>query len=271
MSRRFGNGIDLALQRIINLATPSAGTDAATKQYVDDRVNGLSWKDEVRVATTTAGTLATSFAAGQTVDGVTLAIGDRILIKDQATQSENGIYIVTAGTPTRATDADTTGELNNATVKVTSGTTNGANGGATFTQTTANPTVGTSNIVFVASIGGTTYTSGNGALAIVGSVISAIVKAGGGLLIGADGLAIDPTSQYARRAPYAANVPAGQTTTVITHNLNTTDVKAVVYDITTANSYVEIDTDVIVTGVNTLSLVFATAPTTGQYRVVVFS
>ena len=99
--------VSLNSQKITNLATPTNATDAATKQYVDDTVASISWKNEVRVATTVAGTLASSFANGQAVDGITLATGDRILIKDQATQTENGIYTVNAsGAPTRATDAD---------------------------------------------------------------------------------------------------------------------------------------------------------------------
>lgn len=84
-----------------------------------------SWKEPVRVATTTAGTLASSFENGDTVDGVTLATGNRILIKDQSSAAENGIYTVnTSGAPTRAAGADTGGELLGATVAVTEGTTN---------------------------------------------------------------------------------------------------------------------------------------------------
>ena len=79
-------------------------------------------------------------------------------IKDQSTASANGIYVVAAsGSPTRAADADTSADLNNATVYVTSGT---VNGGREYTQTTANPTVGTSNIVFVQKGTGGTYTAG---------------------------------------------------------------------------------------------------------------
>jgi hypothetical protein len=85
----------------------------------------LSWKQAVRAATTTNGTLATAFANGQSVDGVTLATGDRILLKNQTTGSENGIYTVNAsGAPTRASDADSGAKLVNATVKVSEGTTN---------------------------------------------------------------------------------------------------------------------------------------------------
>lgn len=86
----------------------------------------VDFKDSVRVATTTAGTLATSFENGDTVDGVTLATGNRILLKDQSTGSENGIYVVAAsGAPTRATDADTSAEVTSGLlVAVNEGTTN---------------------------------------------------------------------------------------------------------------------------------------------------
>jgi hypothetical protein len=84
-----------------------------------------AWKEPVRVATTTSGTLSTSFENGDTVDGVVLATGNRILIKNQSSAAENGIYTVNAsGAPTRATDADTGAELLGATVVVTEGTVN---------------------------------------------------------------------------------------------------------------------------------------------------
>ena len=92
--------------------SPSADADVATKSYVDAQRSGLDVKQSVRVATTEALTLASDFENGDTVDGVTLATGDRILIKNQATGSENGIYTVNAsGAPTRATDADSNTEV----------------------------------------------------------------------------------------------------------------------------------------------------------------
>ena len=114
---------------LTNLSTPSAGTDAANKNYVDTAISGLNSlfdaKGSVKLATSTAGTLATSFANGQTVDGVVLATNDRILIKNQASQAENGIYVVNAsGTPTRATDMDAWAEVPGAFVAVEEGTTN---------------------------------------------------------------------------------------------------------------------------------------------------
>ena len=91
--------IDVSSARITSLATPTQTTDAA-KAYVDAQLQGLDVKNSVRVATTANGTLASAFANGQTVDGITLATNDRILLKNQSTGSENGIYTVNAsGTP----------------------------------------------------------------------------------------------------------------------------------------------------------------------------
>lgn len=85
------------------------------------------------VATTASGTLATSFANGQSIDGVTLATGNRILIKNQGTASENGIYTVNAsGAPTRAADANSSAALAGSMVSIQSGT---ANGGRQFATT----------------------------------------------------------------------------------------------------------------------------------------
>jgi hypothetical protein len=106
-----------------------------------------SWKEPVRAASTGNGTLSTAFENGDTLDGVTLATGDRILLKDQSTGSQNGIYVVNAsGAPTRAVDADSGGELVGATVFVSEGT---ANADKVFACTTnATITVGSTSLVF---------------------------------------------------------------------------------------------------------------------------
>lgn len=111
---------------------------------VSDEDDAASIITDVRVASTANGTLATAFADGQTVDGVVLATGDRILLKNQTTASENGVYVVTATTPTRATDFDETSEVRTgATVQATAGT---VGAGLYFTLTTDNPiTVGTTS------------------------------------------------------------------------------------------------------------------------------
>lgn len=115
-------------------------------------LDGTSWKSVVRVATTANGTLATAFANGQTVDGVVLATGDRILLKNQTAGAENGIYVVAAsGAPARATDCDTGAELVGMAVMVAEGT---ANADTLWHCTTnATITIGSTALVF-AQIGG---------------------------------------------------------------------------------------------------------------------
>lgn len=106
--------------------TASIDSSGRLNVSVDNSVaTVLSWKNSVRVATTAAGTLATSFENGDTVDGVILATGDRILIKNQSAGAENGIYTVNvSGAPTRSTDADIGTELVGAACFVSEGTTN---------------------------------------------------------------------------------------------------------------------------------------------------
>jgi lysophospholipase L1-like esterase len=108
---------------------------------------GAQWKDPVRVATTANDALATAFQNGATVDGVVLATGDRILLKNQTTASQNGIYVVPAtGAPTRAADADSGPELVGLAVFVREGATNG---GKQFICSTPAPiTVGTTALAF---------------------------------------------------------------------------------------------------------------------------
>jgi hypothetical protein len=161
--------------KVTGLSAPTSDTDAATKGYVDSLVAGLSWKQAVRVATTGPLTLATDFEAGDIVDGVTLVAGDRILIKDQATQSQNGIYVVQAsGAPVRATDLDVAAEFTGATVFVTEGTLNKDTG---WTQTTEVVTLGTDNIVWNQFSAGTLYTWGTG-LSITGNQVDVNLGAG---------------------------------------------------------------------------------------------
>lgn len=166
----MSGALNMGGQLITNVATPVSATDAANKGYVDTAVTGLSWKQAVRAATTAAGTLATSFANGQVIDGVTLVTGDRILIKNQATASENGIYVVAvSGTPTRAADSDTGAEIVGESVFVDQGTANADTG---WVQTTNAPiTVNTTSLVYSQFSGSGTYTAGTG-LTLTGNTFS---------------------------------------------------------------------------------------------------
>lgn len=170
-------------QQITNLADPSSAQDAATKAYADNIAGGLAWKDSVRAATAAAGTLASSFENGDIIDGVTLATGDRILIKNQAAGAENGIYTVNAsGAPTRATDADSNTDIRSAAVWVEEGSTLAD---TCWVLTTNAPiTIGSTALTFTQfGAGGTAYTGGTG-IGVAGNVISLnptpVVVANGG-------------------------------------------------------------------------------------------
>lgn len=309
MAPKFLTGIDLTNNRGINVASPTAATDAANKAYVDALIAGLSWKDEVRAATTTAGTLATSFANGSVIDTVTLATADRILIKNQASAIENGIYTVNAsGAPTRSTDANSSAQLNNATVLVTSGT---VNIDTAWTQTTANPTVGSSNIVFVQFGAGQSYTAGNGlslstntfavlldgaansGLAVSGSGTkinpgSAISTAGGNcnVLLNGTNPALTLTGGLAVIAGTGISVAANTvaidstvsrraagsigngTLTTLTFAHNLATLDVIVQVFDNATTETVV-CDVTRTSTNVVTLVFTVAPTTNQFRVLV--
>ena len=154
---------------VTGLPTPVNSSDAANKAYVDAAIQGLTPKAVVRVATVAAGTLATAFAAGQVVDGVTLVAGDRILIKNQASAAENGIYVVAAsGAPTRALDNNEWAEVPNAYVFVSEGTLSDTGWVCT---SNAGGTLDTTAMDWVQFAGAGTYTAGNG-ITINGKEIS---------------------------------------------------------------------------------------------------
>ena len=164
--------------------------EVATRSYVDASIQGLDIKQSVKVATVAAGTLATSFAAGQAVDGYTLVAGDRILIKNQSTASENGIYTVNAsGAPTRAVDADANAEVTAGLfVFVEQGSVHSDTGWVLATDSPI--TVGTTGLTFVQFSSAGVVTAGDG-ITRIGNVISANLKSNGGLVIESGAIAVD--------------------------------------------------------------------------------
>jgi hypothetical protein len=157
----------------IKVATPTDDAHAATKGYVDAARSGLDVKASVRVATTAPVLLASGLENGDTLDGVTLATGDRVLVKDQSTGSENGIYVVQAsGAAVRATDADTSAEVTAGMFTfVAEGTTNADSGWVLTTNDTV--TLGTTALTFAQFSGAGQITAGDG-LTKTGNTINAV-------------------------------------------------------------------------------------------------
>lgn len=260
---KFLDGIDLASQQIKHVADGSASDDAATWGQVQAFVAGLSWKASV-IAASTANVNISSAPAS--LDGVTLAANDRVLLKNQTAGSENGIYLFAAtGSPlTRTTDASSATQLNAATVTVTQGTTNAD---TAWTQTADNITVGTTSLTFVqfGAGGGGSYTAGNG-LSLTSGTFAIKLPGSGvvGLVVDGTGIYIDTTVVVRK---YAVNVGDGSTTSItVTHNLGTRDVQVMLYDTST---YATVLTDWAATTTNTVTLTFATAPSSNAYRCVV--
>ncbi len=179
--------VSLNSQKITNLATPTADTAAATKAYVAASRSGLDVKASVRAATTANITLSGT----QTVDGVALIAGDRVLVKDQSTASANGIYVVAASTWSRSTDADTDAEVHAGMFTfVEEGTVNADSG---WVLSTNNPiVVGSTSLTFAQFSGAGQITAGAG-LTKTGNTLD-VVGTSNRILVNAD--SIDIASTY---------------------------------------------------------------------------
>ena len=173
----------------ISVATPTADAHAATKAYVDAARSGLDVKQSVRAATTAAVNLSTELEAGDTIDGVTLVAGDRVLVKNQGTASANGIYVVqSSGAAVRATDFDSAGEVSGgAFTFVEEGTINADSG---FVVSSNGPiTVGTDAINWVQFSGAGAFIAGDG-LTKNGTTVNAVGTAGR-ISVSSDAIDID--------------------------------------------------------------------------------
>ena len=157
-------------QKITNLATPTEDTDAATKGYVDAARSGLDVKQSVRVATTANIDLSTGGTL--TIDSVETVAGDRVLVKNQSTASENGIYVVAPNGWSRAEDANSDAEVTAGMFTfVAEGTVNSDSGWVLSTNDTI--TLDTTNLTFVQFSGAGQITAGAG-LTKTGNTIDAV-------------------------------------------------------------------------------------------------
>jgi hypothetical protein len=177
--------VSLNSQKITSLATPTASTDAATKGYVDSTSQGLDVKDSVKVATTANITLSGT----QTIDGVAVSADERVLVKDQSTASQNGLYLCKASTWERTTDLAAGANAAGMFTFVEQGTVN-ADNGFTCTSNTGSAVVGTNNLVFAQFSGAGSVTAGDG-LDKSGNTLSVDLKANGGLVIESTEIAVD--------------------------------------------------------------------------------
>jgi hypothetical protein len=169
-STTLGANLGAGTYKITNLGAPTDSTDAATKAYVDAVTEGLHVHASVVAATTGNIDLSNGLEAGDVIDGVTLAADDRVLVKNQSTTSENGIYVaVTSGVAVRASDYNTASEIDPGDFVFVSGGTVNDNTG--WVQTNTVTTLGTDPIQFTQFSGAGTYQAGNG-LTLTGNTFS---------------------------------------------------------------------------------------------------
>lgn len=244
----------------INLSAPTAAGDAATKAYVDSAVEGLAWKDAARVATQANLNLA---SPGATIDGVTMAANDRVLVRSQTTGADNGLYVWNgaAAAMTRAADASTFDELEQAVVTVEEGT----SAGATFRQTAVNGTLGTTTVTFSAF--GTSAPAATETTAGIAEVATqAETDAGTD-----DARFVTPlklATYSGRLRKFSQTFGDGAATSyVITHNLNTRDVQVQVWQ--ASGTYDLVDCEVEATSTTTVTIKTNSAPASNALRAVV--
>jgi hypothetical protein len=282
--------VDANGQRITGVATPTGATDVTNKTYVDNVAAGLDFKSSVKACATVNVSLA---APGATIDGVTMASGNRVLLAGQTTASENGIWIWNgaAAAMTRATDADADPEVTSGMYVFVEGGT--ANGAKAFVLVTPDPIVlGTTPLSFTLfSGGGTSVVGTTNRITVTGTQIDistayvgqASITTLGTITTGVwNGTAIavanggtgatDATTARANLGitggKFVQAIGNGALTSfTVTHNLNTKDITVEIYETATGLTVLA---DVTRTTLNAITVTgFTVAPTTNLYTVVV--
>ena len=188
ISTQASNNVSISGGSVTGLGSPSNNSDAATKSYVDQAVAGLRTRTIAECATTSNVNLSNGLEAGDTIDGVTLVAGDRVLVKDQSTASENGLYLaVSSGASSRDPEHDSIAELSGGMVVVNQGTTNdnkiflcttdntGSVGSTSITYTVITPSnTGTVTSVGIADSGASEFTVGSSPVTSSGNITLAV-------------------------------------------------------------------------------------------------
>lgn len=207
----MSGSIDMNSSFIQNLPTPSSPGDAVNKSYVDALAQGFDTKASVKCATTAPITLS----GEQTIDGV-LTSSSRVLVKDQASASENGIYVSDAGAWTRATDMDAWTEVPGAYMFVEEGTINGDTGWVCISNTGG--TIGVTSITFSQFTSGGTYTTDGQGIEIAGTQITleldgvTLTKSASGLKVTDNTFATVTLNNLGSTALNASLIPATDNT-----------------------------------------------------------
>lgn len=260
MSKQVLSDLDFnSASRIINLPDGTDPQHPATVQQLNAAIEGLAWKDSCRVRSQVNITIATP---GASIDGVALAASDRVLLGNQTLPENNGIYIWNgAAVPmTRALDASTAGELEQAVVSVEEGT----DADTSWRQTEVNLVLGTDPVVFAAF--GTSVAAASETVAGKAEIATQVETDAG-----SDDLRIVTPLKLAtwsnRKLKFAADIGDNSSTSItFTHNLGTRDVQVTVFR--NSGNRDEVLCDVEHTSTTACTLKFAVAPTTNQFRAV---
>ena len=225
----LSGALAMGTNKITGLGTPTADADAVTKSYVDAIAQGIDAKASVVAASTTNLTLS----GAQTIDGVSVIAGNRVLVKDQTTASDNGIYLCASGSWTRATDADTYAELVAAYTFVEGGTVN-ANNGFICTIPTSG-TLGSTSITFAQFSGAGQVTAGTG-MTKTGNTLNVNTASSARIVVGADEIDLATTGVTASTYKSVTVDTFGR----ITAGTNPTTISG--FGITDAYTKTEVDT-----------------------------
>lgn len=178
--------IAMSNTKITGLATPTSDQDAATKAYVDSVAQGLDAKASCRASTTANITLS----GAQTIDGVAIIAGDRVLVQNQSSAAQNGIYVAAAGAWARSSDANTWDSLVSAFTFIEQGTVNGNNG---YICTIApGGTLGTTPVTWAQFSGAGQITAGTG-MSKTGNTLNVNTASSSRIVVGADDIDLATT------------------------------------------------------------------------------